>query len=83
MISERKELKEIHEKIDYKEFEKSLYGSILSFICIMTIVSSVPQISMKANALALLIDESYQLVSILNSYTDTLDILTNPKEWLF
>ena len=80
-ISKRKkELENIHEKFDYEDFKKSLYGCILSFICIMIGILGSPHIEIKTNILTLLINTGFDFASDLNSYTDTLDILTNPDE---
>ena len=79
-ISKRKkELENIHEQFDYEDFKKSLYGCMLSFTCIMIGILS-PLIEIKTSILTLLINEGFGFASNLNSYTDTLDILTNPDE---
>ena len=80
-ISKRKrELENIDEQFDYDDFKKSLYGCMLSFICIMIGILGSPYIEIKTNILTLLINEGFGFASDLNSYTDTLDILTNPDE---
>jgi len=80
-ISERKkELKNIPDQIDYVDFLKSLYGSTLAFICVMIGLLGSPSIKIRTNVLTLLINEGFRFATNLDSYTDTLDILTNPDE---
>ena len=80
-ISKReRELENISKHLDYAGFKRSLYGSMLAFICIMIGILATPTIKIQTNILTKLINEGFKFASELDSYTDTLDILTNPDE---
>ena len=80
-ISKReKELENISKHLDYADFKRSLYGSMLAFICIMIGILATPTIKIRTDILTKLINEGFNFASNLDSYTDTLDILTNPDE---
>jgi hypothetical protein len=83
VISEyrKKELDEAIRQIDYEEFKNSIYGTLLTFICLSIASDSkgkkLPHIH---NTIQPLTDLGYPLAETLDSYIDTLDILTNPTE---
>ena len=80
ILERKQELEGMPNQIDYKDFKKSLYGCILSFICIMMGILPTPTIKVDTSVLTLLINEGFNFASELDAYTDTLDILTNTNE---
>lgn len=71
-------LEEAIHQIDIKDLLKSLYGSLLSFVCIGTLLG-VPN-SQSKQKFETLAHQGHELAKNLDNYTDTLDILTNPDE---
>jgi len=65
------------EEIDVKDLLKSLYGTLLSFVCIMITLS--PQFRNK-NRFSAFVRQGYEFAKNVDGYIDTLDILTNPDE---
>ncbi len=75
-----KELEYAYKQIDYVDFQTSLYGGLLAFVCIMVAILGSPVIQIPPDVLTLLINEGFRFASDIDSYIDTLDILTNPQE---
>ena len=63
-----------------EDFYKSLYGSMFALICVITSIMTESVNYSKTSVLAGIINQGYQFAQNLDSYTDTLDIMTNPKE---
>ena len=80
IFNRKKKLENIFERFDYEDFKKSLYGSLLVFICAMIIISE-PSRKIDPDILTHLIKKGIVFATDLNSYVDTIDILTNPEEF--
>lgn len=66
------------EQIDLKDLYNSLYGTILSFFCIFYLVDMVELHDQ--DKFIRITEYGSSLAKGLDGYTDTLDILTSPKE---
>ncbi|MDE1878792.1 MAG: hypothetical protein KGI07_09805 [Thaumarchaeota archaeon] len=71
-------LEKIMEQIDYKDLLKSLYGTLLSFVCLYVLINTPEH--QDQEKFSRITRYGYALAQNLDGYIDTLDILTNPEE---
>ena len=79
MVNKKPLLAEAITKIDAPDFLKSLYGSYLAFLC-MFLTMALPKYYNKRMKMEIVVNHANEFVRKLDSYTDTLDILTNSEE---
>jgi len=65
-------------QIDVKDLYRSLYGSLLSFVCIGTLLD-LPDLQHR-RTFENIAHQGHELAKNLAGYTDTLDILTSPEK---
>lgn len=79
VIAERsQELTEVVKQLDLDDCIKSLYGTLLAIICIIELTRSGRSIDVEK--LKILVELGKKYSDDLDTYIDTLDILSNPKE---
>lgn len=79
VIAERsQELTEVVKQLDLDDCIKSLYGTLLAIICIIELTRSSR--SVDTEKLKILVQLGKKYSDDLDTYIDTLDILSNPKE---
>ena len=72
------ELREVVKQLDLDDCIKSFYGTLLAIICIIELTKSGSSIDVEK--LKILVELGKKYSDDLDTYIDTLDILSNPKE---
>ena len=71
------QLIEAFKQVDLDDFLKSVYGTLLALSCILLLIKESKS---DAKKLAILLELAIPYSEKLESYADTIDILTNPEE---